>query len=437
VIIQKRLLLAFIFIMAWPISATLAKNTEPLAPPVKEIQQDGLNLLVQQYLLSNDTKQSEQLLKEVQRHEQTSLEKLETFIKEGKLYPPEPFTGSLHRELEVRGYEMNYALYVPETYNPKSAYPLIVCLHGAGFVGDSYLDRWKSRLGDNAILVCPTIGNGAWWSPQGEALVMSTINAIGSQYHIDPDKIFLTGMSNGGIGVHLIGMFHANRFAAVSPMASGIPEEVFPFLKNFSFSGIYIIHGKHDEVMPVTLSRDISQYLKKTGIPHIYREHEKKHPMAGGHFFPREELPDLVRWFQKQHRISDPADLVLVADKIHLSPFYWAEINEVLGPVADVQKSLFNNEEVELVKQGAFANLTAKIEGNRITVETERVKKFTLFFNNKLIDFSNIIMVFVDGQKRFEGRLTESVEFLLKEAKRRQDGTSFYSASVTIDLADR
>lgn len=397
--------------------------------------EDELNLLVQQFILSQDTAQSEALLKEILNDKTLSIPKLETFLKEGRLYPSGPHTGSLHKEIQIAGYEMSYALYVPKDYDPKKAYPLIVCLHGAGFVGDSYIDRWQPRLGDNVILVCPTIGNGAWWSPEGEGLVMETIEAISSQYHVDTEKIFLTGMSNGGIGVYLIGMFHSNRFGAIAPMASGIPEEVFPFLKNFAPTGIYIIHGANDQVMPVRLSQEITAYLKKEGIPFIYREHGKEHPRAGGHFFPREELPALVSWLNGQRRMADPAQLSFVADRVHRAPYYWVEINETTGKIADVQKSIFTNEEVELVKEGAFASLSAEIEGNAVTVTAERVERFTLFFNARLIDFSKPVRVTANGKKAFEGRLSESPEFILKEAKRRGDDISFYTASVTINLS--
>ncbi|MDC4223446.1 MAG: prolyl oligopeptidase family serine peptidase [Candidatus Manganitrophus sp.] len=127
--------------------------------------------------------------------------------------------------------------------------------------------------------------------PEGEALVIAVIDDVRSKYHIDPNRVYLTGMSNGGIGTYLIGMFHADRFAAISPMAAGIPDEIFPFLRNFSSTGIYIVHGAQDEVMPVILSRKISEYLKEQEIPYTYREHDRLHPMAGGHFFPRRNCP--------------------------------------------------------------------------------------------------------------------------------------------------
>lgn len=398
------------------------------APP-----QEELNPLVQQFLASGDPNQSEALLKEIQNKKGVTVEQIEQAIQNG-IYPLEPRVGALHLELEIEGEPADYALYVPESYDPAAAYPLIVCLHGAGFTGDSYLERWQARLGEKTVLACPTMMGGAWWTPGGEALVTAVIDDVRSKYHIDPNRVYLTGMSNGGIGTYLIGMFHADRFAAISPMAAGIPDEIFPFLRNFSSTGIYIVHGAQDEVMPVILSRKISEYLKEQEIPYTYREHDRLHPMAGGHFFPREELPELVAWFDGQHREPYPARVVSIRDSEHLQPFYWTEINQAEGEVASVFGSIFDAEEADRVKQGAFPSLTAEVKDNRVDVQTERVEKYTLFFNRALIDFSKPVTVYTNGQKSFEGRLSEGIAPLLKEAKRREDRGALYPASVTINL---
>ena len=424
----------FLYCAVLVVSIGFAPFTRAAEAPRISKADEALNLLVQQFLFSNDTAQSGALLQEILARPDATPERLIFLIRNGRLYPPDPPTGSLHHTILIEGEAKSYALYVPDDYDPAAAYPLIVCLHGASFTGDAYLDRWAPRLGKRALLVCPTMGGGAWWSPQGETLVTAAVDEVTAHYHIDPNRIFLTGMSNGGIGAYLIGIFHADRYAAISPMAGGIPDEIFPFLKNFSNTGLYIIHGVRDQVMPVSLSRKASAYLKKEGIPHVYREHDREHPMAGGHFFPKEELPALVKWFRGQRLMADPAKVISVRDRIHLAPFFWTEVNATQGKVADVQQSLFDRDEVELVKAGAFAVLTAEISGNQVTVQTERIKKYTLFFNNRLVDLSKPVTVITNGQKSFEGILSESRAFLLKEAKRREGKNAFYTASVTIEL---
>src|SRR3989441_3913396 len=128
---------------------------------------------------------------------------------------------------------------------------------------------------------------GNWWTRTAEDLVLASIRAVEARYHVDPNRVFLTGMSNGGIGAYLIGAHHASRFAAVIPMAAGLDDILMPFLENFRQTPLYIIHGRQDQVMPVSLSRVIDETLTELGYLHVYREHNRVHPMAGGHFFPR------------------------------------------------------------------------------------------------------------------------------------------------------
>lgn len=431
--VQKMVGVFMLFLPIFSIaSGSFAAGENPGSEPMNP--QEELNLLVQQFLASADPAQSESLMNEIKKNKAATVPALEKAIETGGLYPPKPPVGPLHNTVQIDGEREAYALYVPEKYDPASSYPLIICLHGAGFTGDTYLERWQSRLGEKSILACPTIENGAWWSPEAETLVLNVIDSVQSKYHIDPNRVFLTGMSNGGIGAYLIGMFHTDRFAALSPMAAGIPDEIFPFLKNLSSTGIYIIHGAKDEVMPVTLSRKVSDYLQSEGIRYTYKEHALEHPMAGGHFFPKEELPALVTWFDQQQRNPYPAKVVSVRDQVHHDPFYWTEVNETAVEVANVQDSIFDKKEVDRVKKGEFATLVAEVHQNRVEVKTDRVKRYTLYFNPRLVDFSKPVVIFTNGQKSFEGKLSETPELLLKEAQRRKDSGALYTASVTVDL---
>ncbi|MEW6325532.1 MAG: hypothetical protein AB1515_09125, partial [Nitrospirota bacterium] len=144
-----------------------------------------------------------------------------------------------------------YGLYVPASYRPDRAYPLILCLHGAGFDGDAYLERWRPRLGEDYLLACPSIENGAWWTREGERLVLAVLDDVMRRYRVDPDRVVLTGMSNGGLGTYLIGLYHADRFAALAPMAAPFPRGFYPLFNNGRHTPFYLIHGEQDQVIPV------------------------------------------------------------------------------------------------------------------------------------------------------------------------------------------
>jgi predicted esterase len=317
---------------------------------------------------------------------------------------------------------MSYGLYVPETYGPSRKYPLIICLHGAGFDGDTYLDRWQPRLGEDYLLACPTLGDGSWWPREGEELVLTVLSKLSREYRIDPDRVFLTGMSNGGIGTFLIGLNHPDRFAALIPMAGVLPHTLFPLLDNAKNTPFYLIHGAQDQVMPVRFSRDIAAYLKEKDYPVVYREHEHVHPVAGGHFFPREELPDLLTWLKSQRRKPVPQELMVVHDRDHSGRVYWVRIEEISPEAGSFWASEFDPKEEERLQQGAYARLGIKADGkNTFSVTSRHVARYSLLLNRELVDFNKPIKVISNGETRFEGLVKPDARILLEEIRRRPD----------------
>ena len=204
--------------------AVLSWGTAGLGQTQMRVNSESLPALVFQYLDSADSDEAERLLQAVQRHPEASIERVIRIIETERIYAPRPIGTLADERIRVRAKTYDLALSIPLTYQPSKGYALMVCLHGAGFSGDAYLERWQPRLGEEYILACPTYPAGAWFTRGAEELVLATIRHVRQRYHIDPDRIFLTGMSNGGIGAWLIGMHHAPLFAGVAPMASGLDD---------------------------------------------------------------------------------------------------------------------------------------------------------------------------------------------------------------------
>ncbi len=388
----------------------------------------ALQASIYEYLDTQDTERADQLLAEIlSRQDTTPAAVLAT----GRSYRAEAVGALPSRELLLGGRVFTYGLYVPDSYRPDKPYGLVICLHGAGFTGDTYLERWQARLGQGYILACPTLPMGDWWTRTAEDLVLATIRAVQTRYHVDPNRVSLTGMSNGGIGAYLIGAHHATRFAAVVPMAGGLPEVLLPFLENFRQTPLYIIHGKQDQVMPVRLSRSIDEALTELGYAHVYREHDRVHPQAGGHFFPREELPELVAWLADRHRNPYPKKLTVVQDASHLLPFGWVRI-DATDRIAEFSENLIDTHD-ELIAGRRYAKLDAAVVGpNRIEVRTHRIRRYTLYFNDTLVDLSRPVTIVTDGTLTYEGLVTPSARTILREARVRQDPGSVFSASVSV-----
>jgi len=411
------------------VSPSEAAETGP--PP--ETPATSLSQLVEGYLETTDGEHAARLITEILKHQEANIETITTIIRAGRSYAIEPVGMQPGVPVRVRERTFRYGLYVPPSYLPTKDYALVVCLHGAGFTGDAYLERWQSRLGDEYILACPTLAQGTWWTRLGEDLVLETIRAVQARYRVDPNRIFLTGMSNGGVGVYLIGAHHAPLFAGLAPMACGIDDVLLPFLENLRQTPVYVIHGLRDQVMPVELSRSIVKELTRLGYHVVYREHDRTHPMAGGHFFPREELPELIAWFGSRRRDPVPAKVTVVRDATHLVRFGWVRI-DATDRIAAFTDQLTDSRDETIVNR-VYARLEAGVVApNRIEVRTERVRRYSLFLDESLVDLSRPVTVVTNGRTSYEGPVTPSLETLLREARFRRDRQTLFPVLLTLSV---
>jgi hypothetical protein len=153
--------------------------------------------------------------------------------------------------------------------------------------------------------------------------------------------------------------------------------------------------------------------------------------MAGGHYFPKEELPDLVAWFNTQRREPMPTKLTVVRDGSHFQSFNWVRL-DATDAIAAFSEDLVDKRD-ERIKHREYAKLDAAMAGNnRIEVKTERVQRYSLFLNDRLIDTTKPLTVVTNGMLSFEGSVTPSVETLLRQARYRQDPQQLFPVHLSI-----
>ncbi len=420
-------------IVVLPFSHHAETRAEP-RPGTSVIEESqSLSSLVKVYLTTADNEEARRVLDQILRDPQATVQHIEAILGAGPSYQAQPVGMLPGQPVRVRSHTLTYGLWVPSSYNSAKEYPLVVCLHGAGFSGNAYLERWQPRLGEDYILACPTLMQGTWWTRGAEELVLATLQTVKARYHIDADRIFLTGMSNGGIGAWIIGFHHAPLFAGLAPMASGIDTVLFPFLENLRNTPVYMIHGRHDHVMPIRLSRSIAQTLSQLGYPFTFREHDRTHPVAGGHFFPRQELPDLIVWLNTQRLNPAPRKITLVRDATHLTAFGWVRI-DATDRIAAFTENLIDSRDERIINR-EYAKLEATIVApNRIEVSSERVRRFTLFLNTRLVDLSHPLTVVTNGRVGFKGMVSQNPATLLREARLRQDWNALFPAQLSLPV---
>ena len=141
------------------------------------------------------------------------------------------------------GSAMRYLVWLPEGYGDDrdKEYPLILFLHGSG--GDTYDSEFVISFGLPAVLevgeepdnfdfvvISPQAAPGsAWWEDGQIDVIDDLLQEMLDTYLVDPDRVYLTGLSMGGYGSWFLAAAYPERYAAMaSTSGSGFQAVVLP-----------------------------------------------------------------------------------------------------------------------------------------------------------------------------------------------------------------
>ena len=313
-----------------------------------------------------------------------------------------------------------------------------------GGSGANTMQKWIERLENKFVILCPTYPMGAWWSKNSENFVLQLIREIRAKYPIDPNRIFLSGLSNGAIGAYLMGMFYPDRFAGVVPIAGGITKRLMSFLVNLNNTPMYIIQGESDPIFPIELTRQTYKILSDFKSPVIFREHKERGAAHGGHFLPESEVPALVEWLSKQKRNASPKVVRITREENHMKRVFWARVSKGLK-LAALQIPGPEMEPLN-IHDGKIATLFAIDKGNnRFMVRGKNVLEFELYLSSDHIDFKKPVVVtfqaiqdrgdkLTPGEKfvAYNKKVEKNTSVLLRSFKEFHDENFFYDAKITI-----
>jgi predicted peptidase len=182
----------------------------------------------------------------------------------GAAEKPKQIAAALDAQVHVR---LNYLLYLPPDYQTKEKVPLLVFLHGAGERGDD-LELVKRhgppKLIEQGktfpfIIVSPQCSKNRFWTSQQLELT-TLIDDIMSKYKVDPERVYLTGLSMGGFGTWSLAAYTPDRFAAIIPICGGGEPIAARVLKN---TPVWAFHGAKDPLVPVRRSKEMVDALLK------------------------------------------------------------------------------------------------------------------------------------------------------------------------------
>jgi predicted peptidase len=205
---------------------------------------------------------------------------------------------------KLKKISLDYLLYLPENYESKSEWPLILFLHGAGEVGDDIEivksqglpKKLESTDEIPFVVVSPQCPRNNNWGMLFDVLY-ELLQSIKKKYKIIEKKVYLTGLSMGGYGTWALSLRYPDEFAALVPICGGVQNKNdVEKLKNIP---IWTFHGAKDRDVPIEISQSLVDVLKAYGGNiqfTIYPE------LGHDSWTKTYNNPDLYDWLLKQER---------------------------------------------------------------------------------------------------------------------------------------
>jgi hypothetical protein len=224
-----------------------------------------------------------------------------------------------HRTFD--GMDHEYAFVIPKEYDPSRPYQVRFQLHGGiararpPLINRIRVDALPSGVEEITVYPAGWV-RSLWWSSTQVDNLVRILDRLKRTYNIDENRVYLTGISDGGTGVYYVG------FKDVTPWSSfvallgnmvvlGTPSvraegEIYP--GNAVNKPFYIVNTGRDRLYPAHVMELYVDHLRKLGGPVVYRvyselEHttewwpdERPELEAFVHDHPREPLPDSISW---------------------------------------------------------------------------------------------------------------------------------------------
>lgn len=162
--------------------------------------------------------------------------------------------------LLVNDVQRLFTVHVPPGYQPGTPLPLVVNLHARtrNMIHQEELSRMNAKADkEGFVVVNPQALDDppTWWGPvPGEVgqpdldFFREMLAYLQQQISIDPDRTYVTGLSNGGTMAYRLGCDMSDLFAAIAPVAGGhvahdLCQPEYPV-------SVLVIHGTEDPIIP-------------------------------------------------------------------------------------------------------------------------------------------------------------------------------------------
>ncbi|MGC4013927.1 MAG: prolyl oligopeptidase family serine peptidase [Luteolibacter sp.] len=333
-------------------------------------------------------------------------------------------------ELDADGKTMPYFL-VAKGKKPEKGWPLILALHGGGGTNQKLsgphdwpvnTKEWQAQMAlferiypGDAMYFIPRMADdndGRWYYDYCQKIYDQVIRRAILFREVDPDRVYVTGISEGGYTAYRLPANRPDRFAAACAMAAAEPMENAPpeNLRNLPFRcGI----GENDTMFDrIGLARRYFEQLGKLqGADTAHYIHELDAQANRGHGIDYKPGPE---WMVRHTRDPRPKAITWTVQKLHNSLALrnnWLALDEAPSTLP--------------------AKLDASIEGNTITLRADTGLKIRVFLDDTLVNLNQPVKMILNDKEVFNGKAIRNLATMVKTLESRGDPRLVYTAEVT------
>ncbi len=208
---------------------------------------------------------------------------------------------------EQRG---GFDLYVPESWDGREAWPLIVALHGGSGHGSDFLWTWLREARSRRCLLLAPTSSGPTWSLHAPDVdgsrLADQVDWVASRWAVDREHVMLTGLSDGATMTLLVGLAEGAPFTHLAPISGVLhPANLAGGnLERARGKPIQLVHGVLDWMFPVSLAREAARVLEQAGADLAYHEIDDL-----SHTYPREQNARLIEWLDSRRAVPDASGI--------------------------------------------------------------------------------------------------------------------------------
>ena len=173
--------------------------------------------------------------------------------------PAVTLAASVSETLKSGGDLRNYWLVRPEGIEKTKPAPLLMVLHGSAGSGEDMMtvtQRGFERLADKEkfVVVYPDALERRWNDQGGTVddvgFLLAIVDKLVADGLVDKNRIYVAGISNGGMMAQRLACEQADRIAGIATVAGGLPEPLQATCKPARALPVLVIHGTEDPIVP-------------------------------------------------------------------------------------------------------------------------------------------------------------------------------------------